>query len=739
MKRMMAVCVMMVLAQAALATPVTDGLVMHLAADTITGVSNGGTVAIWPDLSGNNRHGTQTDFSKQPKYYTQVLDGKPAVRFDGVDDVIWLLDAGAAINLNSLSVFIVGQFTNLNRFDQYMLSGLGDTVPNSRLRVALSKSNNVAIVHYRVGNSVDRPAWSPLADTNFHIFAVNSQMTGFLDGDEKGTSANSISAVPPLLNLGAIRGTTNFFEGNIAEVIIYNRVLNAAEREQVGIYLSNRYPSIVTADRNTAHEPYPGDNASAVAINAALTWKAGLNPVDLTKVNPNIKKHYVWMSSGNPADPNLAVIGSVDVTNYDDPSADGFFTATLSQDNVYFWAVEEALGNGQGGVYPAGDPNNLFGPVWKFEAIKSTPVITANPVNTIVPLGQTGQLTVSANSLSPLQYAWYKSADNANNTLENDVLVGSEADFALLSANASDEGYYYCAVYNDSGIERAVRSEVAQLGVARKVAHWTFDAADIVNGRYQDISGTGHHAEPNVVPTGASFVAGVNDKTAQAVDFTVQPQTVAQAGEWAPAAFTGQFTLSAWVKWAGTNGAWQGILSNRIVSTQANFYIEIRQDNGNVQIGAPYFDAGNLVGPNLPVGQWAHLAVTAGSEGFVIYINGMPVAQRIPARAINQDIYPLFIAALNRNTTTGLLASPFNGIMDDVQIYNYAKDRYAIADLYFDVLETPLCLNPNNVDLRFDVAGGGVSGDQPDCQVNLLDFAEFAGTWLNCGYYPSCN
>jgi hypothetical protein len=728
---------MLVLARAALAMPVTDGLVMHLAADAIPAVSNGGSVANWPDLSGNNRHGTQTDFAKQPKYYTQVLDGKPAVRFDGIDDVIWLLDAGAAINLNSLSIFIVGQFTNLNRFDQYMLSGLGDTVPNSRLRIAISKSNNIPIVHYRVGNSVDRPAWSPLADTNFHIFAVNSQMTGFLDGAEKGTSANSISVSPPLLNLGAIRGTANFFEGNIAEVLIYNRVLNAAEREQVGIYLSNRYPSILTADRNTAHEPTPGDNASGVALNAAFTWKAGLDPLDLTKVNPIIKKHYVWMNSGNPADPNMTVVSSIDITNYDDPSADGFFMPTLSQDNIYFWAVEEALDNGQGGAFPAGDPNNLFGPVWRFEAIKSTPVITANPDNIIVPLGQTGQLTVSANSLSTLQYAWYKSADNANDTPGDDVLVGSEANFTVVSADASDEGYYYCAVYNDSGFENAVRSAVAQLGVARKVAHWTFDAADLVNGRYQDISGTGHHAEPNAIPTGTSFVTGVNDKTAQAVDFTVQPLTVAQAGEWAPAAFTGQFTLSAWVKWAGTNGAWQGILSNRIISSQANFYIEIRQDNGNVQIGAPYFGSGDLIGPNLPVGQWAHLAVTAAPAGFVIYINGMPVAQRIPARAINQDIYPLFVAALNRNATTGFLASPFNGIMDDVRIYNYAKDRYAIADLYFDVLETPLCLNPNNVDLRFDVAGGGANGDQPDCKVNLLDFAEFAGTWLNCGYYPN--
>jgi hypothetical protein len=189
------------------------------------------------------------------------------------------------------------------------------------------------------------------------------------------------------------------------------------------------------------------------------------------------------------------------------------------------------------------------------------------------------------------------------------------------------------------------------------------------------------------------------------------------------------------------NGSWQGVLANRVNPTQANFYIEIRQDNGNIQIGSPHFGSGDLIGTNLAVGQWTHVAVSAGySSGVIIYIDGVPVASRVPARDIPFEVLPVYVGSLGR-TAAGILNNPFNGVFDDVRIFNTAFDRYEIVDLYYGILEKPLCLNPNNVDLKFDVAGGGINGDEPDCRVNLLDFAEFTEAWMNCGYYPqeTCN
>ncbi len=216
-------------------------------------------------------------------------------------------------------------------------------------------------------------------------------------------------------------------------------------------------------------------------------------------------------------------------------------------DATYYWRVDESV-NDSG----PSDPNTIRGAVWTFDTLKSVPVIITNPTSTLVDLGQTAEFTVSATSLSPLQYAWYKTVDNSAVTPDDDTLVGSQETLTLTGVDESVEGYYYCILTNDSGDVNAQRTTVAQLGVAREVAHWTFDADDLIGGVYRDISGEGHDAEPNVVPTMQSFVDGVSPlKTAEAVDFTAAPLTVADAGDWAPSAYTGQFTFSAWVKWAG--------------------------------------------------------------------------------------------------------------------------------------------------------------------------------------------
>ncbi len=48
--------------------PVTDGLVMHLDANSISGVSNGSPISIWTDLSSEGNDATQSTSGIQPLY-----------------------------------------------------------------------------------------------------------------------------------------------------------------------------------------------------------------------------------------------------------------------------------------------------------------------------------------------------------------------------------------------------------------------------------------------------------------------------------------------------------------------------------------------------------------------------------------------------------------------------------------------------------------------------------------------
>jgi hypothetical protein len=63
------------------------GLERQFDAAQISGVSVDATpVASWTDLSGNAAHATQAVGAAQPLYKTNIINGLPVVRFDGVDD-----------------------------------------------------------------------------------------------------------------------------------------------------------------------------------------------------------------------------------------------------------------------------------------------------------------------------------------------------------------------------------------------------------------------------------------------------------------------------------------------------------------------------------------------------------------------------------------------------------------------------------------------------------------------------
>lgn len=70
----------------------SDELVLEpslwLKADAITGLADGDPVATWPDSSGNGNHATQGTAGSRPLYKVNVVNGLPAVLFDGSDDYL---------------------------------------------------------------------------------------------------------------------------------------------------------------------------------------------------------------------------------------------------------------------------------------------------------------------------------------------------------------------------------------------------------------------------------------------------------------------------------------------------------------------------------------------------------------------------------------------------------------------------------------------------------------------------
>ncbi|HPY77316.1 MAG TPA: immunoglobulin domain-containing protein, partial [Anaerohalosphaeraceae bacterium] len=490
--------------------------------------------------------------------------------------------------------------------------------------------------------------------------------------------------------IGRARSYSGDYDGYVADVKVYNTDYS------------------LISDR--AWDPAPANAALDVPTSVALEWNTAMDPNYPSLVNADITKHYLYLVD---TEPNFADVSPIVIGAGSPPDASVYYPITLQKDKTYYWRVDESVRDS--GV---SDPNTIRGFVWSFSTIKSVPVITSQPDDVLLTaVNETAEFVIQVSSITQETYSWYKSADNANNTPNDDIAVGTNSDTLILSnASSSDEGYYYCKVSNSGG---AVYSNVVRLAISRTVAHWTLDQDDYVGGQYLDTSGDGRHAIPDGTP---SFVTG---QLGEGVN--IQPQTNgwASAGNWNPSELSDQMSVSFWLKWAGKNGTWQTFVAKRAsgawnntnvawqVSTQNNLPV-LRLESPNTLIE---------VVDSLVEGQWQHIVMTFNGTTGRLYINGeiRAAANFICGNALDA---PVMIGVANPDGEY-----PLNGILDDVKIFNYALSDREVAVMYTtDDPTKTVCVPSMRPDAKYDRNG--------DCKVDLYDFIELAGEWLDCGLFP---
>ena len=91
--------------------------------------------------------------------------------------------------------------------------------------------------------------------------------------------------------------------------------------------------------------------------------------------------------------------------------------------------------------------------------------------------------------------------------------------------------------------------------------------------------------------------------------------------------------------------------------------------------GISDMDAGG--GNELPVGTWRHVVLVHDGAKDIIYMNGVQVAEKVVTGNLNNTTKPL---GIGYNAVDG--GNVFDGLMDEVQIYNVALTAPQIAALY---------------------------------------------------------
>jgi fibronectin type 3 domain-containing protein len=212
--------------------------------------ANGASVTTWSDISGNSQHATGSG-AASPVLVTNALNGRPALRFDGVDDH-FVLPSGFQDFTAGMSLYVVMRPSGLTQGFKIVALGNGAGQQN----IGVGRAGGTPGFQVFNTNANGQYSWY---DTASGLVVGEASVVSVLqDAGAPGNSSYSELTkngavllgqnmfVPPVTTrstnyIGKTYWNEGMFQGDISEVILYNRKLNAAEHAAVKAYIAGKY------------------------------------------------------------------------------------------------------------------------------------------------------------------------------------------------------------------------------------------------------------------------------------------------------------------------------------------------------------------------------------------------------------------------------------------------------------------------------------------------------------------
>ena len=224
----------------------------HLNADTL-GLANGAPVTTWATDEGPVNGLIERAAIQNPTYETNAKNGHDAVKFDNVDDVMDLL-----IGVDAASFFLYARMDENPAITNNQLMWLGNASAPAKIygvrKSVAAGGQSLAFVN-------DEPQWgTPFSDAgNFALHNWNQGQPLYINGIDTGSNAfgdGTPGALPHWSVAGPgsqidLFGDERFPDDNpgpattFAEVVIYDKPLDASDRGLVEDYFENKYGQLV--------------------------------------------------------------------------------------------------------------------------------------------------------------------------------------------------------------------------------------------------------------------------------------------------------------------------------------------------------------------------------------------------------------------------------------------------------------------------------------------------------------
>lgn len=218
--------------------------------------ADGDVVGLWRDQSGGGWHFSQATTAKKPvlKLGANGLNGRPAVLFDGLDDLLvraaadWLSASGAGDVLAAYDLSAALQNGEL-------LTSSDEATSTSRVLVrAVTSTNRAGIYQQNAGDTGDSLySASAVTAAKTYITAWRSSGADYtirangaalaLAGAVNNGDWFADTSLRDNLALGAVKDTSErvFFKGRLAELLVFAAPLAAGELALLEAYLNQKY------------------------------------------------------------------------------------------------------------------------------------------------------------------------------------------------------------------------------------------------------------------------------------------------------------------------------------------------------------------------------------------------------------------------------------------------------------------------------------------------------------------
>tara|TARA_R110002124_G_scaffold168593_1_gene336127 strand:- start:2206 stop:3378 length:1173 start_codon:yes stop_codon:yes gene_type:complete len=211
-------------------------------------------VSAWADKSGSDNNTAQATALKQPlRYGYDGQNDKAYFKFDGTNDYL-TSDNNCPLTGNDLTIFYVGKANEVTA-DVQRVVGYRDSAGGGSDRLNFGIDNNDGRVYFKALDDsnnggqvtsafldrglVNHIACARIKDTEFSVQYNNN--TKVVNNVASYSNSDGFALAPFTIGYIELGAAGSYWNGDIQEVIIYNRALSDAEIADVRGYLNLKY------------------------------------------------------------------------------------------------------------------------------------------------------------------------------------------------------------------------------------------------------------------------------------------------------------------------------------------------------------------------------------------------------------------------------------------------------------------------------------------------------------------